>query len=86
MAGSKPAALPLGDAPVSVATSAWHSIPGCSAQVAYMPSAAGHVMTCPGMRANLPTFVTSGNPPTHKFIKKQLLSAKNLGYPRLEDL
>jgi hypothetical protein len=31
MAGSKPAALPLGDAPVSVAMSAWHSfIDSCS--------------------------------------------------------
>lgn len=27
MAGSKPAALPLGDAPVSVASNAWHSVP-----------------------------------------------------------
>ena len=26
MAGSKPAALPLGDAPVAVAMSAWHSL------------------------------------------------------------
>jgi hypothetical protein len=51
MAGSKPAALPLGDAPVSDAADAAQTIPiwrqlGC----------------CLGMRGTLTTFFSPGNP------------------------
>jgi hypothetical protein len=77
MAGSKPAALPLGDAPVSVAMSAQHSLPDFAACEQHRDAASLRYKPCKGLckiRENLSTFASPGKAKNKKIVFKQSLT------------